>query len=41
MEDLKKLLDIVIILVIACVVYTAFELVSWVLSLLNVCIGAC
>ena len=41
MEDLKMLVDIVIIVAIACIVYTAFKIASWALSLMSICIGSC
>ena len=41
MEDLKLFLQIITILIGACVAYALFKLFGFLLSLFNVCIGAC
>lgn len=41
MEDLKLFVQIITVLIGACVAYVLFKLLGFFLSLMNICIGAC
>jgi uncharacterized protein YqfA (UPF0365 family) len=41
MEQLRILVIVGVVIVVLCAGFTLFSIVSWLLDLINVCIGAC